>query len=256
MKFNPEDANEVAGTGNFGPHCRNCHKGGGSCERCHADGLRGTTVTADAITNYEEPYPEWVQSTFSTDVASLGGYPWAWPYYGGLSSFGIPQGFPGSWLEAMGYTPGPQKTAFIDPDANNDWRHERTVYWASNWRTNATALSPICSDDGFSFPHRTMGYMMLKDELFGLDFDGSAVNVGEVRDGVPDTILSDGSTAAVSTDTLPSNLYGKVAHDLDSVCLDCHNPNIWNASSYADHWDDWKDDDDNYDDELILRGLP
>jgi hypothetical protein len=263
MKFNPEDANEVAGTGNFGPHCRNCHKGAASCDRCHSTQFKGTTDTALAAINFEEAYPEFVQNVFSTDVASLGGYPWAWPLYGGLSAFGIPQGFPGSWLETMGYpTAGgyttssiAQMTAYID-EGTGSLKNERTVWWASNWRINASALTPVCSDDGFSFPHRTMGWKMLKDELFGLDFDGSEVSVGATRTALPMYIDSTGATQTWNAASLPASLYNKKAHDLDSVCLDCHNPNIWNASSYSDYWDDWKDDTDNFDDELLLRGLP
>lgn len=256
MKFNPEDANAEAGTGNFGPHCRNCHRGASSCERCHADGKVGTTNETSAAMNFEENYPEWVAAmapVMGFDVTAASQFPFGYVIYGGLEPT-IPAGTPGSFLEAYGFE-GLQKTAFIR-SASERWYHERTVWWASDWRTNATALNPVCSDDGFSFPHRTMGYMMLKDELFGLDFDGTPVGVGEVRDGIPLTIQSDGTTAEVATDTLPSALYGQVAHDLDSVCLDCHNPTIWNATSYDNHFDSWSRDDDNYNDELLLRGLP
>gem|GEM_PF-577719 len=254
MKFNPEDADANTGYGNFGPHCRNCHRGASSCERCHENGLIGTTDASLAAHNVEEDYPEFAEATF--DVNVYNNYPYGWPLYGGLSSVGIPAGFPVSWLEAFGYEGGHyNKTTYVR-NANERWYHERTVAWASDWRTNATALSPVCSDDGFSWPHRTMGFMMLKDELFGLDFDGTPVEVGQVRDGIPKTILSDGTVTDVATNTLPSALYGKAAHDLDSVCLDCHNPTIWNATSYDNHFDSWARDDDNYNDELLLRGLP
>lgn len=251
MKFNPEDANADTGTGNFGPHCRNCHRGASSCERCHTDGLVSTTDTSLAARNVEEDYPEFAEAAFGVNVYD--NYPWGWPLYGGLEPT-IPAGFPISWLEAFGYD-AKAKTVFTS-SSEERWYHERTVAWASDWRTNATALNPACSDDGFSWPHRTMGFMMLKDELFGLDFDGTPVSVGEVRDGIPTTVLSDGTTAQVATNTLPSELYGKAAHDLDSVCLDCHNPTIWNATSADNHFDSWSSDEDNYNDELLLRGLP
>ncbi|MCX7832128.1 MAG: hypothetical protein N2440_04435 [Actinobacteria bacterium] len=253
MKFNPEDANAESGTGNFGPHCRNCHRGASSCDRCHENGLIGTTDTALAAYNVEENYPEFVSSTFGSNAST---FPASWPLYGGLSNIGFPAGFPISWLEAFGFDGAHYNKTTHIRTANERWYHERTVAWASDWRTNATQLSPMCSDDGFSFPHRTMGYMMLKDELFGLDFDGTPVGVGQIRDGIPSTILSDGSTTQVATSTLPSQLYQKPAQDLDSVCLDCHNPTIWNATSYDNHFDSWSRSDDNYNDELLLRGLP
>lgn len=256
MKFNPEDANENAGTGNFGPHCRNCHRGASSCERCHADGIVGTSDTTIAAMNFEENYPEWVQAMaawMGFDVNRASQFPYGWVLYGGLAPT-IPTGTPGSFLEAYGFE-AYQKTAFIR-NSSERWYNERTVYWANNWRTNASQLSPICSDDGFSFPHRTMGWKMLKDELFGLDFDGSEVAVGTTRTALPNYIESNGNIATWSASSLPASLYNKVAHDLDSVCLDCHNPNIWNATSYDNYFDSWSRDDDNFNDELLLRGLP
>jgi hypothetical protein len=79
---------------------------------------------------------------------------------------------------------------------------------------------------------------MLKDDLFGLDFDGSAIGVGDTR------TYGESSPASLK------------AHDLDSVCLDCHNPTIWNATSSLDHVDDPANPADDRDDDLLLRGLP
>ena len=46
--------------------------------------------------------------------------------------------------------------------------------------TSAVAgVNGQCIDGGFSFPHRTLGANMLKDELYGVDFDGTAVAPGE-----------------------------------------------------------------------------
>lgn len=117
----------------------------------------------------------------------------------------------------------------------------REVVWPAEWYDSSTTVSPYCADNGFSWPHRTLGYKLLKDELFGLDFDGSPVLPGDTR----------GTTLSA-----PASITGQPAHDLDSVCLDCHNPTIWNATSYQDHENDPADPDDDYDDELMLRGLP
>jgi hypothetical protein len=38
-------------------------------------------------------------------------------------------------------------------------------------------------DGGFSFPHRTLGANMLKDRLYGVDFDGTPVLPAESRMG-------------------------------------------------------------------------
>lgn len=142
-------------------------------------------------------------------------------------------------------------------DASETWDIERYVEWPTDWDTTDAAVNPTCADNGFYWPHRTMGFMMLKDQLFGLDFDGTPVAVGEVRDGVPatDTWSWGDPTWRGGNDTTPG-FWGEAAHDLDSVCLDCHNPNIWNATAYNDHTDDPADPSDNFDDELILRGLP
>ena len=58
------------------------------------------------------------------------------------------------------------------------YKKSRDVDWPSDWRTTTTivdsaTINSFCSDDGFSWPHRTLGWMMLKDDLFGLGFDGS-----------------------------------------------------------------------------------
>ena len=44
-----------------------------------------------------------------------------------------------------------------------------------------TGVGSQCLDGGFSFPHRTLGANMLKDELFGIDFDGKPIAAGVVR---------------------------------------------------------------------------
>ena len=121
------------------------------------------------------------------------------------------------------------------------FKKSQTVNWDTNWRNETDVYTPsevaaICGDDGFSWPHRTLGWKMLKDDLFGLNFDGTSVAVGGGR--------FDGTTT-------------HTAHDLDSVCLDCHNPTIWNATSASNHVDAPPTGNaDDYNDELLTRGLP
>ncbi len=94
-----------------------------------------------------------------------------------------------------------------------------------------TGVSANCIDGGFSFPHRTLGYNMLKDELYGVDFDGTPIAAGEVRGTTPlvaanysytesATINAGSVSLAVRTDD--GTLTGKAAENLDSVCIDCH----------------------------------
>lgn len=131
-----------------------------------------------------------------------------------------------------GFTPSPVMTVGI-------LHNSRTVTPANaNWRSDEGRVNINCSDDGFSWPHRTLGWKMLKDDLFGIDINSAPggaiklVSVGETR------------------------VYGSnnsKAHDVDSVCLDCHNPTIWNATSSATHTDTA---DNPYNDDLLMRGLP
>jgi hypothetical protein len=77
---------------------------------------------------------------------------------------------------------------------------------------------------GLSWPHKTLAWKMLKNELFGIDLDGSEVGVGERRDAL---------ARFLSVEQPP-------AHDLDSVCIDCHNPTQWQPGTKA----------------AFMRGLP
>lgn len=215
------------GTGNFGPHCRNCHRGSSDCAVCHEAGALASSNQQAAMNKDEYG-----------DYYFVSGGTW----------------FPKSTFDALG------------ADLSKYWRHERSIEWDTDWRTSdatTTAagatdpqISTACSNDGFSWPHRTMGFKLLKDEMWGLDFDGSEVAIGETRSELPDYISSDGNMYKMVTSDLPSTSYNIEAQDLDSVCLDCHDPNVWNASSYQDHVDSTTDTTDDYDDELLLRGLP
>ncbi len=122
-------------------------------------------------------------------------------------------------------------------------KQSRTIAWQANWRDSdtRTAVNNNCSDDGFSWPHRTLGWKMLKDDLFGIDIGGD--NSGHPK------LVSVGETRSYAGS-------GTAAHDVDSVCLDCHNPTIWNASSTMNHTDSASSSTDDYNDDVLLRGLP
>jgi len=134
-----------------------------------------------------------------------------------------------------------------------------------------TDVAGECLDGGFSFPHRTLGANLLKDELYGVDFDGSIVNVGEARSVASMTSLS----ASWSIDNYPfewsqsvttenatvtagaamvwesgEQLDGVAAENMDSVCIDCHgDATTWNGDDPAYQRADgaW---------ELLWKGLP
>ncbi|MBS3908877.1 MAG: hypothetical protein KGZ93_04545 [Actinobacteria bacterium] len=220
MVFNPEDGQ------NFGPHCRNCHKGSSRCSVCHdAGAYTGDPTLAADNTKSNSLYSMARTTLVSTPTAD--------------NPLGSDRN-----LVSPAFGPGPNSTLGY-------FQKSRTTNWDSDWRnaTGAVAMGKIsgdvsCADDGFSWPHRTLGFKMLKDDLFGLDFTGGKViNVGDIRK------TYDGKTTNSAGLTLK-------AHDLDSVCLDCHNPTVWNATSASDHIDSPTLTTDNHDDELLTRGLP
>jgi hypothetical protein len=104
---------------------------------------------------------------------------------------------------------------------------------------STTTIGEACLDGGFSFPHRTLGANMLKDELYGIDFDGSPVAAGVARTTNAAGGLAAGDGAgteweywvaedknatsivkAVRNDS--GALEGQNAENMDSVCIDCH----------------------------------
>jgi hypothetical protein len=129
----------------------------------------------------------------------------------------------------------------------------------SAYRQSATvgAVGDPCLDGGFSFPHRTLGVNMLKDELFGVDFDGTPIAAGEVRTANANTlaatagvdfqagdaaqafVTTTGSTTsrrAMRTSIIPAvqsdnpAIVGQAAENYDSVCIDCHgDATYWNG---------------------------
>jgi len=274
MQFNPENITV------FGPHCRNCHKGSSSCGRCHSESSAGSMFGIGL------PEPIY---TDNIDYAAMNDYDRApqimkwdsvkktWvlvdPYPGiqGQSTYHVKQTSTGESNMAidseftMPHTDDPE-------NANHSFmfKKSRTVDWYSGWREatgfvqvgqrmdQTTGAGVDCSDDGFSWPHRTLGWKMLKDDLFGLDFTGpegthSGNTVDRNNDGIAETV-EDGYAEVGEYRTYGGQNY-KV-HDLDSVCLDCHNPTVWRATSASDHVDDPTTTVDDHNDELLTRGLP
>ena len=120
-----------------------------------------------------------------------------------------------------------------------------------------------CIDGGFSYPHRTLGANMLKDQLYGVDFDGTIVNPGDTR---MDVASAETLFGAAYLDNSPraDEIAGQTVDNLDSVCIDCHGDGTyWNGG------DDNKVSFTSYDPlsatganwtvegwELLLKGLP
>lgn len=128
-------------------------------------------------------------------------------------------------------------------------------------RQSATvgAVGSACLDGGFTFPHRTLGKDMLKDELWGIGFDGVAVSAGATRTGnaaltanaaqispygagggqpavfeywTAEDKNANNLSAAVRTDS--GAIQGAKAENLDSVCIDCHGDSTyWNGDNAA-----------------------
>lgn len=107
-----------------------------------------------------------------------------------------------------------------------------------NWggyECSSVVANPACCNIGFSWPHKTLSWKLLKNNLFGVDFDGvTPVGPGKSRELAADV------SAEAFKEINNTGILGP-AHDLDSVCLDCHNPFIWNPQ---------------FKNELILKGLP
>jgi hypothetical protein len=240
MQFNPQDLTT------FGPHCRNCHKGSSGCGRCHSTSSGAQNSNAKAIYTTNLGFAADNNRDRMPDLPGEEMY----PGLQGQSTYAVIQtttGVQNMVLDANTVT----RHSVLAGGTQFSFMHKksRTADWYDDWRTATgfvqmgemmatgveTGSGVDCSDDGFSWPHRTLGWKMLKDDLFGLNFDGTPVAVGGVR-------------------TYGGTNY--VAHDLDSVCLDCHNPTVWRATSTGDHTDDPANANDNHDDELLTRGLP
>jgi len=236
MKFNPEDGQTT------GPRCRNCHRGSSGCGACHNESpynLNDPNATDEMIVDntrasITELFAYMFQMVGWMDTDTVHSYT---PYtdYNMLQTSNdldnqISQEI---FIEDLGIV--------------GQVKQSRTVEWSKDWRTSAGISSAAtCSDDGISWPHRTLGWKMLKDDLFGIDFSGGLIGVGDMRTYSHD----DNTTSSVGP-----------AHDIDSVCLDCHNPTIWNASKNTTGDVNTHDDTagttaDDFDDDLLMRGLP
>ncbi len=106
----------------------------------------------------------------------------------------------------------------------------------------ASAVANIngqCVDGGFSYPHRTLGANMLKDSLYGVDFDGKKLAFGATRGagktdstiaayfGQPATQAGSDIYFGRTDPTYPksakiASLINTKVENLDSVCIDCH----------------------------------
>ncbi len=124
-----------------------------------------------------------------------------------------------------------------------------------------TGINGQCIDGGFSWPHRTLGANMLKDQLYGVDFDGTKLPFGGTRGLTAEdaALVAAGFSATPSgvatTNPLPvgsitptNALSGQPVENLDSVCIDCHgNGTYYNRDASGTGGVNW---------ELILKGLP
>jgi hypothetical protein len=176
---------------NFGPHCANCHSGAGACMTCHDDA--GENWTAFGRTAF---------ATYD-DVTGVYDY---------------------QLRSDLSY----ESTTNIFIEGNS------TFQAAASARTLAIATESVgdpCLDGGFSFPHRTLGANMLKDAIYGVDFDGTPVEAGDIRaaNGTDAQALVQGDLAAdlesfwtSGRSFEASTLVSATVQNLDSVCIDCH----------------------------------
>ena len=172
------------------------------------------------------------------------------------------QSVSGNMSASAAYQPA---SAYATPATSIAYNNNRTNYSSQAYiRQSAVvgAVGSACLDGGFSFPHRTLGKDMLKDELFGIDFDGGVINAGDLRSAnggtaTPSTgqhsldvlagdpglgnafVIWTGETRnatsyipAVSGDL--GDLELVAAENLDSVCIDCHgDASYWNGDNAA-----------------------
>ncbi len=134
----------------------------------------------------------------------------------------------------------------------------------------ATGISARCLDGGFSYPHRTLGVNMLKDNLWGVNFDGTPVAAGQTRtmngvaayEAVSNDLDSWFDTSNPGRSFESTAVLGQVAHNLDSVCIDCHgDATYWTGDRYESSFtsynplnpsQSWTIEGWN----LLLKGLP
>ncbi|PIU26654.1 hypothetical protein, partial [Candidatus Aquicultor secundus] len=114
------------------------------------------------------------------DAASIDALfaPGSWPEpaasnYAPLTMYELTQtsnGYANEIAASLLTTPTPNGTdTAILPKIVGQLKSSRTVDWSASWRDAVDPVSATCADDGLSFPHRTLGWKMLKDDLFGID---------------------------------------------------------------------------------------
>ena len=258
MQFNPEDTTMA------GPHCRNCHKGSSGCGACH-----NSNPAMDIHVNSDTAGAAEAGLAADNGRAAI---TWLFAAMIDMAAGADPSGV-GPMLQMLGYTTGTAgnyapyttyktyKTTYKTSDGQTNevemsllatptvggstytqiLKSSRTVDWSTAWRSSTIPVTATCSDDGFSWPHRTLGWKMLKDDLFGIDIGGDGA-------GHP-KLVSVGETRSVQ-------FGGGKAHDVDSVCLDCHDPTVWGATSSSNHTDTAGTTIDDKNDDVLLRGLP
>jgi hypothetical protein len=264
MPVNPggSPSNLDGAADNNGPHCRNCHTGSSSCQVCHGvnDGL-----------------PAWFFGASSSGGTSLD-----WSVYATAR-------VPSSVRAATGDV-APYADYNLDPNqapggADTQILSGRLTSYMTQQYVHTSAASGLngkCVDGGFSFPHRTMGKDMLKDELYGVDFDGSPIAPGQVRgtDPTDQVVLAelfgrleytsvDGYASKLSEDTTNAvmafqqgnvalNSGTAAAQNLDSVCIDCHGDstyyNAGDPRSYTVYSNANGANQKGWD--LLIKGLP
>jgi hypothetical protein len=118
-----------------------------------------------------------------------------------------------------------------------------------------TNIAGKCIDGGFSYPHRTLGVNLLKDTLWGVDFDGNPLAVNGIRGANGGSAVTTSAVAAYfgksaddyfgrsdvaypeSGNGFDTKIVGAAAENLDSVCIDCHgNATAWNPQATVDRW--------------------
>jgi hypothetical protein len=149
----------------------------------------------------------------------------------------------------------------------------KSVYWPNSFQANSAVanINGQCIDGGFSFPHRTLGANMLKDQLFGIDFDGAPIAQGVAR-GTAGTsadlsnLIAAGFTSptgSLGVNPLPygsktnpnGSLIGASTENLDSVCIDCHgDATYYDPSGTYDAVNPFGGTATGW--ELLLKGLP
>lgn len=168
--------------------------------------------------------------------------------------------------QCHGATGGARTTTVTAPVAG-------TTAFVPNAYVKTSAVVDVnsqCVDGGFSWPHRTLGANLLKDEIYGVDFDGAPIAFGQVRSAQASAETTFGASyfstswnteqANANADTsIPYSdstlsIAGAAAENLDSVCIDCHGDGTyWNGDDPTNYY---KTGADGAGWELILKGLP